>query len=62
MYIIDLCLELIDMRDGLIIGNLHRHEYIELLKDLTTNMQQLFALVAFIFVCSFLHYMFSVNL
>ena len=39
MYIIDVCLELIDMRDGLSIGNLNRHECIELLKDLTTNLQ-----------------------
>ena len=39
MYIIDVCLGLIDMRDGLIIGNLNRHEYIKLLNDLTTNMQ-----------------------
>ena len=39
MYIIDVCLELIDMRDGLSIGNLNRHEYIELLKELKTNMQ-----------------------
>ena len=39
MYTIDVCLEFIDMRDGLSIGNLNRHECIQLLKDLTTNLQ-----------------------